>query len=180
MTSRPCWICSLGSRRADSGCGATSTRGRGRRSANSVRRISGSWPGSRPRASTGGWVAGGVTPEILEEVRATDPARLDPHSGAALFWWLRTGLYFSRGLDARPEVRLVSYADVLDDPRAALTAICGHLGIDPVPAMWSDVSAQLSAAKSGAESELPLAPKVRDLCDELTARLRAATPAAPA
>lgn len=125
----------------------------------------------------GGWVAGGVTPEILEEVRATDPARLDPHSGAALFWWLRTGLYFSRGLDARPEVRLVSYADVLDDPRAALTAICGHLGIDPVPAMWSDVSAQLSAAKSGAESELPLAPKVRDLCDDLTARLRAATPA---
>ena len=108
-----------------------------------------------------------------------DPARLDPHSGAALFWWLRTGLYFSRGLDARPEeVRLVSYADVLDDPPAALTVICGHLGIEPVPAMWSDVSAQLTAAaKSGMGSELPLAPKVRDLCDELTARLRAATPA---
>lgn len=127
----------------------------------------------------GSWLAGGVTPEILAAIRAADPARLDPHSGAALFWWLRTGLYFSRGLDARPEeVRLVSYADVLDDPPAALTVICGHLGIEPVPAMWSDVSAQLTAAaKSGMGSELPLAPKVRDLCDELTARLRAATPA---
>ena len=51
-------------------------------------------------------------------------------TAAALFWWIRNGLYFEPGLDRRDDVLLASYQDMLATPVEAMQAICTFLGLD--------------------------------------------------
>ncbi len=122
----------------------------------------------------GSWQAGGMTPDILATVRALDPVRLRPVDGAALFWWVRNSLYFTTGLDARPEVTLLRHEDLVADPAGEWARICAAAGL---PARPTDIPVvRLPAARR--PPPLPLDPRVRALCADLAARLRAAGPSA--
>jgi hypothetical protein len=111
---------------------------------------------------TGIWQAGGLDPAL---VSAFDLDVMDPHTAAALFWYLRNRLYFSLGLDQRADVQLLSYGSLLADPVAAAHRVCTFIGLPFRPSFVADVAAGPS------RSPLPIDPRVRALCDELTARL---------
>jgi hypothetical protein len=115
------------------------------------------------------WQAGGLGPDELETVRALDPHRLDPHSAAALFWYLRNSIPFGTSAVAplvdRTDVRPLSYDALRADPvatgRALLTAVgAPPLHLDP------------RAVRRGAPGpRLDLDARVRRLCDDLGHRL---------
>jgi hypothetical protein len=118
---------------------------------------------------TGRWEAGGLTEEDLELVRSLDVARLDPHSAAALFWYLRNGLYFRLGLDRDPRVSLACYDRFLADPAGAMHGLCTRLGFPFRP----DLVAGIEPGRSSARP-LELDHRVRALCDRRAEQLAAA------
>jgi hypothetical protein len=111
---------------------------------------------------TGIWQAGELDPAF---VSSFDLDVMDPHTAAALFWYLRNSLYFSLGLDQRADVQLLSYGSLLADPVAAAHRVCAFIGLPFRPSFVADVAA------GPPRSPLPIDPRVRALCDELTARL---------
>jgi hypothetical protein len=111
------------------------------------------------------WQGGGLDEAARELIASFDLRRMDPHTGASLFWYVRNGLYFSLGLDRRPDVLLVAYRDVVADPHAEARRLCAFLGLPYRPAFAADVAA------GPARGPLPIDPRVRELCDDLTARL---------
>lgn len=111
---------------------------------------------------TGIWQAGELDPAV---VSSFDLDVMDPYTAAALFWYLRNRLYFSLGLDQRADVQLLSYASLLADPVAAAHRVCAFIGLPFRPSFVAGVAAGPS------RSPLPIDPRVRALCDELTARL---------
>ena len=117
------------------------------------------------------WQAGRVDEETLETVRGLDPHRLSALDGAAAFWWLRNRLYFATGLDARRDVLLVGYDDVVQAPQVAVQQVCDFLGLPWRP----EVSAGIDGRSAGSRPPLDLDPRVRALTDRLTEQLRAAS-----
>jgi hypothetical protein len=111
---------------------------------------------------TGIWQAGEVDPAL---VSSFDLDVMDPHTAAALFWYLRNSLYFSLGLDQRADVQLLSYGSLVADPVAVAHRVCAFIGLPFRPSFVADVAA------GPPRSPLPIDPRVRALCDELTARL---------
>lgn len=120
------------------------------------------WPGGRLDAAT------------RELIRELNPARMDPHSAAALFWYVRNALFFRLGLHRRPDVLLCSYDALVADPPAALRRVCGFLGFAYHPRLVAHV-----AARAPRRPRLPIDPRVRARCDELTGRLAAIHGSAP-
>jgi hypothetical protein len=101
--------------------------------------------------------------ELVRELVARD---LSVHSAAALKWYLRNELYFDRELDLRPDrALLVRYEDVVADPVAALSGVFEFAGVRFEPAFAAGVSDD----RRGPQPELD--PRVRELCDDLSARV---------
>ena len=115
------------------------------------------------------WEAGGLTAEDLELVRSLDAPGLDPHSAAALFWYLRNGLYFRLGLDRDPRVSLACYDRFLADPPQAMQGLCDRLGFRYRPDLVAGIEPGRSTARP-----LELDPRVRALCDQRADQLAAA------
>lgn len=115
----------------------------------------------------GSWQAGRMSPLVLDTIRSIGPARLDAYSGAALFWWVRNGLYFGTGLDNRGDVLLLRYEDVLADSQGALGRVCAFAGVPFRP----EVAAHVATRTPDRQRPLDLDPRVRALCDTLTERL---------
>ena len=116
----------------------------------------------------GSWQAGRMTPQLLDDLRACDPASLSAESGAALFWWLRNSLYFETGLDVRPDVMPVSYDDIIADPQERLRAVCEFVGLPYRPEVAAHVDGR---SRRSRKAPLDLDPRVRRRCDDLGARL---------
>jgi hypothetical protein len=114
----------------------------------------------------GMWQAQGLSDTTLEALRGFDFAQMSPESAAALFWWMRNGLYFELGLDQRSDVLLASYADFLKDAASAMRVICAFLDLDYRPALIAHVSQRSSGSRL-----LDIDPGVRALCDQLQGRL---------
>lgn len=101
-----------------------------------------------------------------ELVRGFDYARMSPHTAAALFWYVRNGLFFRLGLDRRDDVLLCSYDALVADPEAAMRRLCGFLGHPYHPRLHAHVERRTPPRRP-----LDIDPRVRALCDELTGRL---------
>jgi hypothetical protein len=124
----------------------------------------------RAIATTGGngmWQAGGLGEGDLEELRRLDPDRMTPATASAVFWLLRNRLFFTLGLDQRPEVLLSSYEGFIAAPEAAMRRVCDHLGFPFRP----ELTAHVESRENPHAAALEIDPRVRRLCDELQARL---------
>ena len=115
-----------------------------------------------------GWQGGRLDDATRALVGSFDYARMDPHTAAALFWYVRNGLYFRLGLDRRDDVLLVSYSAVVSDPRPRPG------GCAPSWNCRTGRSSPPTWPAAGIARPLPIDHRVRALCDDLTARLTGA------
>jgi Sulfotransferase family len=113
------------------------------------------------------WQAQRLSQETLDEISSYDYTTMSPETAAALFWWIRNGLYFETGLDRRDDVLLASYQDMLATPVEAMRAICRFLGLTYRPALIEHISPR----GPGSPRQLDIDPRVRALCDHLQNRL---------
>jgi hypothetical protein len=115
----------------------------------------------------GMWQAQRLSQATLAEIASHDYATMTAETAAALFWWLRNGLYFETGLDRRDDVLLASYQDMLATPVAAMQSICAFLDLTYRPALIEHIAPR----GRGSPRALDLDPRVRALCDHLQDRL---------
>lgn len=113
------------------------------------------------------WQAQRLSKATLDEIGSYDYMTMTPETAAALFWWIRNGLYFETGLDGRDDVLLASYQDMLATPVPAMQAICQFLGLTYRPALIEHISPR----GPGSPRQLDIDPRVRALCDHLQDRL---------
>ncbi|MDG9676037.1 hypothetical protein [Micromonospora sp. DH14] len=125
------------------------------------------------------WQGQRLDADAVELIRAHDPQRLDPHSGAALFWYVRNSLVFQLGLDRRADVLLCRYDSLVADPAAQLRRLCAFLDFPYHPRLHAHIGPRQSHGPAE-HRRLPIDRRVRARCDELTDRLdRAAADARP-
>lgn len=115
----------------------------------------------------GMWQAQRLADSTLEQIRSFDYTTMTPETAAALFWWVRNGLYFELGLDHRADVLLTSYQDVLASPESSMQRICHFLGFAFRPELIEHIAPR---APSGIR-QLDIDPRVRAMCDQLQSRL---------
>ncbi|MDG4780907.1 hypothetical protein O7614_14775 [Micromonospora sp. WMMD961] len=118
------------------------------------------------------WQGQRLDADAVELIRAHDPLRLDPHSGAALFWYVRNSLVFHLGLDQRADVLLCDYDALVVEPEAQLRRLCAFLDFPYRPELHAHIAPRRSHdAGAAGHRPLPIDRRVRALCDELTDRL---------
>ena len=120
------------------------------------------WQGRRLDAAT------------VELIREHAPRRLDPYSGAALFWYVRNALFFRLGLDRRADVLLCRYDALVADPAAQLRRLCAFLDFAYHPRLHAHVARREprpAPAGGTRPGEPPIDARIRELCAELAARL---------
>ncbi|MFI5285587.1 MAG: sulfotransferase [Candidatus Dormibacteria bacterium] len=115
----------------------------------------------------GMWQAQRLSAATLAEIASYDYETMTAETAAALFWWIRNGLYFETGLDRRDDVLLASYRDMLATPVEAMQAICTFLGLTYRPALIEHISPRGAVSRL----QLDIDPRVRALCDHLQDRL---------
>ncbi|MET7950351.1 hypothetical protein [Micromonospora sp. NPDC005324] len=116
------------------------------------------------------WQGQRLDADTIELIRAHDPLRLDPHSGAALFWYVRNSLFFQLGLDQRADVLLCRYDSLVAEPAAQLRRLCAFLDFPYHPRLHAHIAPRASHGAAD-DRRLPIDPRVRARCDELTDRL---------
>jgi hypothetical protein len=116
------------------------------------------------------WQAQGIRPDTMELIRSFDWARMTPASASALFWYVRNRLLFDLDLTDRPDLVVVSYRQLVKDPRHAIEPVLNLLGMHFDPALISHIDRRESA---GAKAPLDIDPHIRALCAALEERLDA-------
>ncbi|WP_328654899.1 sulfotransferase [Micromonospora sp. NBC_00330] len=116
------------------------------------------------------WQGQRLDADTIELIRAHDPQGLDPHSGAALFWYVRNSLFFQLGLDRRADVLLCRYDSLVAEPAAQLRRLCAFLDFPYHPRLHAHIAPRASHGAAG-HRRLPIDTGVRARCDELTDRL---------
>ncbi|MFT5232189.1 MAG: hypothetical protein ACI9UQ_000208 [Candidatus Krumholzibacteriia bacterium] len=108
----------------------------------------------------------------LEVVRGCAAAEMNDWDAAALFWWVRNQLFFSRAYSEDPRVIGLDYNDLVSQPEPALESLYRHVGIEfPGQHIYSDVF----SSSRGNGQKITLRPDVEVLCRQLLARLKDAT-----
>ena len=95
---------------------------------------------------------------------------LDPHDVAALFWYARNSLVFSRAIAGRDDVRLCRYEDMVAAPARIVRAVYDFAG-RPYPG--DDIVADVLSG-GGRSAPVEFEPPIAALCVDLLARLEAA------
>jgi hypothetical protein len=113
------------------------------------------------------WQAQRLSRATLDQVSSFDYSTMTPETAAALFWWIRNGLYFEIGLDRRDDVLLASYEDMLTAPVVAMQTLCRFLGLR----YRHELIAHVSPRSTGGARALDIDPRVRSLCADLQGRL---------
>ena len=114
----------------------------------------------------GGWFAEGVSLAIAQKIRDLPLKDLSELDFACLAWWVRNSLYFEQGLDCVPNVRVLQYEKLVQQPRIVMNKLFEWFGL-----RWSEKSFRFIHARSVAKPNLPgLHPKIEVLCNELKER----------
>jgi sulfotransferase family protein len=120
-------------------------------------------------AGSGSWQAQGLSGESLELIRSVRWETATDADGVALLWYVKNRLFFEMGLDRRPDVHLVSYDALVREPASTMRALCEFLG-----AAWDErLSAHIDRRAQRGRDAVPLDPRLRGLCDDLSAELDA-------
>jgi len=119
---------------------------------------------------TDDWRAQGLDPSDQAAVARLYRATMAPEDAAALFWFARNSLYFSRGFDRDDRIRLCLYDDLVADPSRVMRQVYGFLGrAYPGDRILGDVFGD----SKGRGRTLELDPAVDELCRGLLDRMMA-------
>jgi len=103
--------------------------------------------------------------DIIRDIYSTD---MDPNDAAALFWYARNSLFFSRGFHSDDRVRTCRYGDLVTRPAGVMAEAYGFLG-HPYPG--DRIVADVFTGSQGRGRDLELSPPVLELCEGMLARL---------
>jgi hypothetical protein len=114
-----------------------------------------------------GWAGARLSDGVLEELASRCRNDLTAHEGAALFWYLRTQYYFGLGLNRNPQVLLVRYENLVQQPAESFRRVYEHLELPFDERHLRSVSRE----SVGKERFPSIDPKVASWCEGLLARL---------
>jgi hypothetical protein len=115
----------------------------------------------------GGWFAEGVSGPVLRKLQGLDRSHFSEFDYANLVWWVRNQLYFDLGLFNEPQVRLLRYETLVEDPQATMRPLFAWLRMP-----WSASSLRFVHARSMRNPNLPpVDPQIDSLCRELLKKL---------
>lgn len=93
---------------------------------------------------------------------------MDPHDAAALFWYARNSLFFSRGFARDSRIRLCRYSDLVTCPGEVMARAYDFIG-RPYPG--DRIVKDVFSGSRSRGSDLELSPPVRELCEGMLSRL---------
>lgn len=105
------------------------------------------------------------TRELLGRYFREDMRRED---AAALGWYARNVLFFELGLDARDDVMLCKYENLVSVPDSEIARIYRFVGL-PLPAR--SITNNIDQGSIGLGNKVEIAPGIRQLCEDLLNRL---------
>ncbi|MDX6552287.1 MAG: hypothetical protein QOH74_775 [Gaiellales bacterium] len=121
------------------------------------------------------WQAQGLSDESMDMIRAVPWEQASPADGVALLWCVKNRMFFEKGLDRRADVHLVSYNDLVREPAETMKRLCDFLGV----AWDSRLCAHIDHRALQGRDVPALDPRLRELCDALTAQLDTAVAEQP-
>ena len=104
------------------------------------------------------WQAQGIRPDTMELIRSFDWERTSPASASALFWYVRNRLVFDLGLTDRSDLVVISYRDLVSNPREAIEPVLNLLDLR----FTDDLIAHIDARESSSARKPPLDIDPRD------------------
>jgi len=114
------------------------------------------------------WKAQHLAPDDRDTIMGLHRPDLDPLDAAALFWFARNSLFFSRGLDNDARIRTCNYDDLVTQPAETMASAYAFLGrAYPGDRITKDVTAR----SVGRGRDLPFDPRIRILCEGMMERL---------
>lgn len=116
------------------------------------------------------WRAENLGAEDRDTIRRLYSPDMDPYDAAALFWYARNSLFFSRGYPADSRIRTCRYEDLVTNPAKVMAGIYGFVG-RPYPG--DRVVAGVFPDSKGKGRDVDLSPPVREVCEDLMRRLEA-------
>ena len=128
-----------------------------------IRRVS---QGEEPR---GCWFTEGVTSNITTKLKeVTSSEYLTEFDFACLAWWGRNSLFFELGLEQIPNVRLLEYEKLVQEPKEVMEKLFCWSG-----PQWDEKIIRFVHDRSVKKKDLPnLNRKVERLCEDLKDKLR--------
>ena len=103
--------------------------------------------------------------DIIRDLYAPE---MDPHDAAALYWYARNSLFFSRGFHADGRIMLCRYSDLVTRPAEIMT---GAYRFIERPYPGDRIVADVFSGSRSRGHTLELSPRVRELCEGMLARL---------
>jgi len=114
------------------------------------------------------WRAENLGSEDLQIIRGLYSPDMDPNDAAALFWYARNSLFFSRNYPADSRIRLCRYEDLVTDPAFIMVEAYGFVGRS-YPG--DRIVAGVFPDSKGKGRDVNLSGPVRELCEQLWKRL---------
>ncbi|MGH8670990.1 MAG: sulfotransferase family protein [Burkholderiales bacterium] len=115
---------------------------------------------------SGDWRSRGMSESTRQLVGSTHHDNMNDASAAALIWYFRNLLFFERGLDRDPRVRLVRYEALVTEPVKQFREIFDFLELSY--STWTTRKIFASSAVGG--DAVDIEQSVCDLCERLTER----------
>ena len=121
------------------------------------------------------WRGRGMSDMTHTLVRRLYTPEMNDATAAALIWYFRNVLYFEQGLQHDSRVLLAHYEDMVTAPEREFPRIFDFIGLEYSPF----VSRKVFASSIRRRALPPIAEPVRELCEELTQRMRTIQNATP-
>ena len=114
------------------------------------------------------WRAEKLAESDRDIIRNLYSPEMDPHDAAALFWYARTSLFFSRDFHADGRIMLCRYSDLVTRPAEIMA---GAYRFTERSYPGDRIVADVFSGSRGRGRELELSPRVRELCEGILTRL---------
>jgi hypothetical protein len=114
------------------------------------------------------WRAEHLAEEDVQKIRGLYSPDLGSYDAAALFWYARNSLFFSRGLVDDDRVLLCRYGDLVTRPGEIMKEIYGFIG-RPWPG--DRILGDVFTGSKGKGKDIELAPRIREICEGMLASL---------
>jgi hypothetical protein len=116
----------------------------------------------------GNWRSEWVPADARDLVEQHYRPDMNPFDAGALFWYLRTRLFFDLALDQDARVLLLKYEALVAEPDQWLAVVYDHAGHRwPGPAISQDIH----AGSVGRAAQIDLSPEVAAACEQLWVRI---------